>query len=140
MSSALAMVLMVAMAVPGNGPEKVSGEVEQERLDLRGEWRGELRSKSHGVPPMSHEVELAGGRVRLRAHGKTISDAPCQITDEGSGRLRIKVRHLESLGIYRWDGDRLTISYKLNDLGWPNSFRVDEDQSLLILHRVKPGK
>ena len=39
MSSALAMVLMAAMTVPGNGPEKVSGEVEK-RLDLRGEWEG----------------------------------------------------------------------------------------------------
>jgi hypothetical protein len=28
MSSALAMVLMAGMVVPGNGPEKVSGEVQ----------------------------------------------------------------------------------------------------------------
>ena len=43
MSSALAMILMTAMVVPGNGPEKVSGEVEQEqRLDLSGEWEGTI--------------------------------------------------------------------------------------------------
>ena len=41
MSSALAMILTAAMAVPASGPEKVSGEVEQ-GLDLRGEWEGLL--------------------------------------------------------------------------------------------------
>jgi len=39
MSSAFAMILMATMAVPGNGPEKVSEEVEQ-RLDVSGEWEG----------------------------------------------------------------------------------------------------
>ena len=39
MSSALVMVLMAAMAVPGNGPEKVAGEVKQE-LDMNGRWEG----------------------------------------------------------------------------------------------------
>jgi hypothetical protein len=33
------LVLMMAMVVPGNGPEMVSGEVEQ-RLDLHGKWKG----------------------------------------------------------------------------------------------------
>jgi hypothetical protein len=37
--SALAMILTAAMAVPRNGPENVSGEVEQ-GLDLREEWEG----------------------------------------------------------------------------------------------------
>ena len=34
MSSKLAMVLMVAMVVSGNGPEKVSGEVRDEVSEL----------------------------------------------------------------------------------------------------------
>jgi hypothetical protein len=38
--SALAMILTAAMVVPGDGPEKVSGELcRMRRLDLRGEWK-----------------------------------------------------------------------------------------------------
>jgi hypothetical protein len=37
--SALAMILVAAMGLPGDGSEKVSGEMEQ-GLDLRGTWEG----------------------------------------------------------------------------------------------------
>jgi hypothetical protein len=43
--STLAMILTAAMAVPGDGSEKVSGELVEEKLDLRGQWRGTLYSR-----------------------------------------------------------------------------------------------
>src|SRR5215469_9506700 len=98
MSSALAMVLMAAMVVPANRPEKVSGEVEQ-RLDLRGEWEG----------------------TRYDANGDEwvieINFAEWGIVDEGAGRLRFKYDISSGYGIYQQHGDRLTISISAAETG-----------------------
>jgi hypothetical protein len=44
------------------------------------------------------------------------------------------------LGIYQQHGDRLIICYRDVDKGRPTSFQAGEDQALLTLRRVKPGK
>ena len=56
--SALAMILMTAMVVPGKGPEKVSMEMEQ-GLDLSEEWEGTIEARDQGIV----------GPIRI-AHGK----------------------------------------------------------------------
>jgi hypothetical protein len=131
------------MAVPGIGPEKVSGEVEQ-GLDLRGEWEGthqrplgkpvavRLRHTSHlgWVLRATHRI---GGKnvVELRPLGT--------VTDEGKGCLKIGNGNT-LLGIYKWDGESLLICYRSVEVSRPTSFHARDDQTLLILRRVKPGK
>jgi hypothetical protein len=57
MSSALAMILTAAMAVPGNGPEKVSGEIE-DGLNLGGKWEGILYHRMGAAVSQDPEEEL----------------------------------------------------------------------------------
>jgi hypothetical protein len=57
--SALTMVLMAAMAVPGDGPKKGPGEKVQ-GLELRGEWEGEWIVRQTTIP-----VSLRDGKFYL---------------------------------------------------------------------------
>jgi hypothetical protein len=129
MSSALAMVLMAAMAVPGNGPEKVSGEVEQ-GLDLSGDWQ------------LTIEVEHGLGNVALVAAGSKLIKK-FDIRDEGEGKVRLRFANgsaNELLGIYRQEGDHILINCARAPDGRPTSFEKRESYIRIILHRVKPGK
>jgi hypothetical protein len=135
---ALAMVLATAMTVPGNGPEKVSGEMVRERqpLNLQGKWkatvywRGPVIKGEASVVEQQFRVEFGkNNHVEVRAWRKPI--------DEGNGNLRMG----RNLGIYEQDGNRLRICIStLDDESRPTSFHADEKQCLLILHRVKPRK
>jgi hypothetical protein len=126
MSSALAMILAAAMAVPGNGPEAVSGEMEQ-GLDLRGEWEGEWRIAAGGV----RQFELSNGRM-------SIPDILFQIRCQDGNRLRIQWDEDFYLGIYQRCDDRVLICLRDANYGLPTSFGLDERQIILILRRVKP--
>jgi hypothetical protein len=131
MSSALAMVLMAAMAVPGNGPENVSREVEQ-RLDLSGEWEGIYTTDKE----QTLRVHLNRYRVRLENDDCDFAFDNSMV-DEGRGRLRFQ----GLLGIYQQDEERLIICLgRIGTHERPTSFRIGNGQSLLILHRVKPRK
>jgi hypothetical protein len=141
MSSALGMVLMAAMAVPGNGPEKASGEVEQ-GLDLRGKWKGVWKSDK-----AEYEVNQLGEGWSWGSwsYQRLPKDAPClilipDIADEGESKLRLTWVGDPCVGIYKQDGDRLTICFCDARKSRPTSFRAGNGQELLILHRVKPGK
>jgi hypothetical protein len=137
MSSALALVLTAAMAVPGNGPEKVSGEVVQEpqRLELIGEWEGIWEWDRSGLRGrasirdgyLSRSVKNIKFAWRYRL---------ASIKDQGDGKFSIDgIR----LGIYRQHGNNLTLCFREKE-GRPTSFRAGDGQQLLILHRVKPRK
>jgi hypothetical protein len=125
------MVLMAAMPVPGSGPEKVLGEVEQ-GLDLRGEWEGTW--DNHGGKTM--RVKLTEDKIHMNT-GAVIISVKNSIIDEGNGKL-----HYEGvLGLYQQDGERLLICLGFPGTNQrPKSFQKDEWKNLLILHRVKPGK
>jgi hypothetical protein len=135
MSSALAMVLTAAMAVPGNGPEKVSGEVEQ-GLDLRGEWEGTWRNP--GWPGEADDlIYLSGTKFSISVKGSPFISFYHTIVDEGDNKLRFS----EGLaGIYRQDGGRITICLRAADKGRPTDFQAGNGQHLITLHRVKPRK
>src|SRR5262249_54447851 len=112
MSSALVMVLMAAMAVPGNGPEKVSGEVEQ-RLDLRGEWEGHCfyMSDKGDSPPVHFTCKEP--RILI---GEDCFVEGIELVDEGQGRVKITrtagvLNQQPSNGIYRHDGNRLLMCF-----------------------------
>ena len=136
MSSALAMVLAAAMAVPGNGPEKVSGELEQ-GLDLRGKWMGTAEG---GSWRLQGKLQLGNGRIHLVGEPEVWH--AYESIHEGEGRLSFSFRASPPrLGIYKWEDDDLLVCICTNPRGQrPTTFRASEDQCLLILHRVKPRK
>jgi hypothetical protein len=135
MSSALAMVLTAAMAVPGNGPETVSAEMEQ-GLDLSGRWEGVYINADEGMM----EARLRDGGIGL-ATGEGGSFIKSIFTDEGGGSVRFILNDAAPyLGIYEQQEDDIVICFRFTDDGRPTSIRVADGPYLLILHRVKPRK
>jgi hypothetical protein len=133
--SALAMLLVVAMAVPGNGPEKESGEIEQ-RLDLSGEWRGTS-------PTYDYVVVVIVNSGLLDLFGTIMPDTfDWRFVDECNGKCHVIRPRLGTLpGIYESRQDQVFILLRLDPLkARPSSFTDNEDAILLILHRVKPSK
>lgn len=129
--SVLAMILSIAMAVPGDVPEKESAEIEKEQvLDLRGEWEGTLRSELGevcGVRIDSQWMFFDSDKITIGWH---ISD----FVDEGKGNLRFIGR----LGRYRQEKDRLFIC-----IGDAKGRPLDIGKQygdLYILRRVRPSE
>jgi hypothetical protein len=139
---ALAMILTAAMMVPGDGPEKVSGEMvrESEPLDLKAKWVGTLENETTlweiRVPGNQWVYRQLRPKGRFRGPAYMIPDT----VDEGSGRLRLNWIDTPCLGIYQQHGDRLVISFRESRKGRATSFRPTDDQYLLILHRVESSK
>jgi len=132
--SVLAMILAVAMVVPGSGPEKVSGEMEQ-GLDLCGEWKGTFRHRDGDVG----RAHLSAGWLNLKMP-TSVSVASWRTVNEGEGKLQIELGLEDYLGIYHRDSDRVTICFRNVRSGYPRSFDIGDGQYLLILHLVKPRK
>jgi len=137
--SALTMILTAAMVVPGNGPEMVSGELIEQRLDLSGEWQGVAK----GGPEWSSfsgNFTFSGGIIRFQKAPDELKSF--EIIDEGEGRLSVSLwGSVPYHGIYKREDRNLLICLP-ND-PWsqrPMSFRASKDQHLLILHRVKSRK
>jgi hypothetical protein len=130
MSSALAMVLAAGMAVPGSGPEKVSGKTVQ-LLDLRGEWEGTWIN-SFGPA----DVKLRGNWLRLGGR----FTVRFSYSDAGEGKLRLVIADYPRTALYRRAGSNIIICWSTHGKEWPDSIRVTENQEIYILHRVKPGK
>lgn len=144
--STLVLVLAAGITVSGNGPEMVSGKVEQ-RLDLSGEWKGTWQlPDGQFTPAFSTEQRIPGvpeGGIIVGEEwdGRSIFIRRDSLIEEESGyfSLRFKGRR-GSLGIYQQDGDRVVLCFRIAGKGYPRSFRGGNGQHLLILHRVKPGK
>jgi hypothetical protein len=136
--SVLAIILMAAMAAPGDGAEKVSGDLVEQGLSLRGKWRGSYRlSRS-----FAFDVAVTRDSVLLLNGENVCVSRRLHLVDEGNGRLRWSesVDGLR-LGIYKWENDRLFISLGLPGTGQrPISFDYGEGKRLLILHRVNSRK
>jgi hypothetical protein len=137
MSSALAMVLMAAMTVPGSGPEKVSSDVD-ERLNLGGQWTVTYHCVSGQTDEWVAIVE--GGHFKLRSKDKTLTINFGEVQDEGRGNIRWTGGPRELLGIYRRYGDRVIISFREASTGRPKYFNTEKDQDIIILDRGKPAK
>jgi hypothetical protein len=139
--SALAMILTAAMMVPGDWPEKVSGEVRKpQQLDLRGEWRGIRKTEKDKYEVYASEGMGSLSCRRLPKGRQGPFYLSPRITDEGGGKLRLIWWDNPCLAIYEQDGDRLTICFRDARKGRPISFRSSDGHDLLILHRVKPRK
>jgi hypothetical protein len=130
--SALAMVLAAGLAV-GDGPERVSGEVAR-GLDLHGEWEGTIRH-SFGE---DHPVVLDKDRVLTEDDGLLSLGFFLEISDEGKGKVQIRLGGSARAGIYKHEGEDVVICFCRVDR--PTEFRAGNGRSLLILHRVKLRK
>jgi hypothetical protein len=131
--SALAMILTTAMAVPGDGPKKVSMEMEQ-RLDLSGEWFG---TKDDGC--VASDILLLPGRGTVCLGGCLVAD-PFVCFDRGHGVADVKWGSENFLGIYRQQGDIVIICFSATSRGRPTAFRSGDDRILFALHRIKSHK
>lgn len=127
--SALAMILTAAMAVPGDGPERVSGELSQmRRLDLRGKWKLEFLGGT--LEPLSREEVIRALRIQ----------------DMGEGRLRMALPKtykgdlvfIPYTGTYRQERDRVVIHFRIVAEKTPTAFRDHFPQGCIILHRIEP--
>lgn len=127
--SALAMILTPAMVVQEYMPDKLSGGTKQ-RLDLSGEW-------VFTFPPDNSEV-IGRGEDFIRMF---------EVRDEGDGKFCMAFwtetdylrRHI-LVGIYRQDEGRVLMCFGREDKTRPTSFRTEDGQFFLTLHRVKPSK
>jgi hypothetical protein len=136
--STLVIVLTAAMAVPGNGPDMVSGETRQ-GLDLNGRWEGTLQANGQ-IQPVRGQLEIERGAVTLRILENTVR-GPFAVIDEGEGRLRLKMFEINYFGIYQQGGDRVVLCLRRAKRGgYPTSFVASDDQAVFILHRVKSRK
>jgi hypothetical protein len=126
------VLVMAAGMVLGDGPQRVSGEVEQ-GLDLRGEWEGTW----YWPCGLNDPMQLSRGTMTLASGGRGSTSV---IADEGGGRCRFSIIHRLMLGIYEQDPDRVIICFREGGEERPVSFERTAEQHLLILHRVKPGK
>ncbi|HEY7155522.1 MAG TPA: hypothetical protein VH575_16285 [Gemmataceae bacterium] len=125
------VVILTAMVVPGIGPEAVSAEMVQ-GLDLSWEWEGTYWS----FTGRNYKAKLSGDWLKLE-DGQGLR---LVITDEGGGKAKIEMTSYLLLSIYRQEGDRVIIALRDGRRGWPVSLRISDNQHLLILHCVKPGK
>lgn len=144
--SALAMILTAAMVVPGDGPTMESGEVVQlpQPLNLREcWWEGFYQSPKGRWLPAASNV-LCGPDFVIEAtlpNGShcAVLHLDKSLIDEGNGKLSI-AKEVAYLGIYKQEDDRVIISLRPAEKGYPTKFGAGDGQSLLILHRVKPRK
>jgi hypothetical protein len=134
--STLVIALMAGMAV-GTGPgQKVPDEAAR-KLDLSGRWEGVWQDDQGKV----WRAWVADGMLTGES-GHLFMELPLKdIVDEGAGKFRVMHKDVvASLGIYRWDGDRVFLCYRWERDDRPTSFRAGEHQEFLILRRVKPRK
>jgi hypothetical protein len=140
MSSRLAMVVMAAMTLPGNGPEKMSDEVTRERLDLSGKWEGNI---SHQMG-FSISASIEKGHLAevnwLGGGPMVVASYRLSVTSEGPGRFRLTLNGERYVGIYKWGSSEVILCYRQAEQGHPTSFRAGNGQHLLILRRAKPAK
>jgi hypothetical protein len=138
MSSALALVLMAGMAVPGDGPEKVSGEVVEPRplagnklWQQRVAWRGRRASGE-----FYHLVE--GGKLFLAS--VVPQRVRYLVVDEGQGRLSLQdvTGQIIYHGIYSRGTDDIIISFCDAKYKRPTSFREvgEREHRLYLFHKT----
>ena len=129
-----ALVLLLAAGMVANDcPAAVSSEMEQ-GLGLSGEWVGTVAYS----PGEVFDAEFSDNMLKQERClcRRAIRYIPA---DEGAGRFRlVDDAGLVRLGIYRREGDRLTICIASAGAKRPRLFDpIDGKQELFVLHRWK---
>lgn len=124
--SSLVMILTVAMMVPGNGPERASGEIAMPQpLDLKGQWWLTCGKDSY---------EISGEEI-IRSW---------KLRDEGIGRFRMTVTIMKQdflmLGIYRQEKEKILMCFRNADYGRPTRIQDCDGQFVVTLRRIKSRK
>ena len=137
--SALAMILMAGMTV-GDVPGKMAGEIQEQRLDLSGEWEGTWLDFASELFNWQDRVKIKDGILtRTTSWGLSVSD-PCPIfTVTGKGTFRMRTDDSVSDGIYKIEKGELVLYFEAKNK-CPSSFKLKPDSLLITLHRVKPRK
>jgi uncharacterized protein (TIGR03067 family) len=113
---------------------------------IQGEWK--VTSRTDGGRPstdQNHWTFAAGGTAEIRdPTGRVASsltytvsfDGNLKALDfyEGQGNGRTELRQ----GIYKLDGDTLTVSFTVGNTPRPTSFDPADDHYVLVLERVRP--
>src|SRR5690348_5162621 len=99
------VLVMAAGMVLGDGPERVSAEVE-ERLNLEGQWEGLWVDEKIG----EYEMIFRGSQSPMTLIARSYHFSPLVI-DEGAGKLTFRSGRWIELGIYQQDNDRLIICF-----------------------------
>jgi hypothetical protein len=135
--STLVLVMAAGMML-GEGPAKVSGEMEQ-GLELSGEWEGLWHDGKSG---RCLQLQISGGVMTGDCGDVNLAPLSVnRVVDEGSGKFHLSWPKKEvAFGIYKQDGDCVTLCCSHPGQGRPNDFRVNDHQHVIILYRVKPRK
>lgn len=135
--SALAMILTAAIAVPGDVPEMVPGEMVQEPqpLVLRGEWQGIW----YNADGRNHVAVVRPYRPNWIS-ATCGAGYPFVCYMDGPGAFRGEIFGKKVLGIFRQESDRLTLCFREVGKGRPIVFRRSDEQHLIIIRCVKPAK
>jgi hypothetical protein len=130
------ILILTPTGVMADGPAKAEAEVAVERLDMRGKWEGKFL-----FVDIEWKAEITDGKLRMHDKGKPIAAGDWIVSDEGHGKLRIQTCPGKiGRGIYKVEGDRVTICFSDMPDPRPKEYRVTKKQAMYILNRVKPGK
>lgn len=129
-----------------DSPEKTTSELVQ-RLDMRGNWEGSFDDPKDIAKNCLFEYRRStffkgSPYIRGTLWTKDQGYVEMGITDEGKGFLKVAREVGTTLGIYKQDGNKVVICYREREGTRPTSFRISDNQHLLILRRVnkKQGK
>jgi hypothetical protein len=126
MSSALARILAAGMVI-GDGPEKVSREVER-GLDLRGEWEG------MGVNGWEEATVRLKGDVLTLGIGGQKGTYHIQFADDGHGKFRMSMTDMppQIQGRYEMGEGSVVLTF------WVGLKR--DKEVVITLERINPRK
>ncbi len=131
MASTLATILMAAIVVPGDVPEKRPAEMVRE-LDLSGEWEGTWESRDVIRAEMKHGIIRASGKLEDRLCGR------CQVIFASESLVKVDYEGRAFQGIYKLDGERLLICIGPTSEKRPVSYKAGGGEKyLFIFRRVK---
>jgi hypothetical protein len=131
------VLLLAAELAPGDGPEKVSGEVAEGRLHLDGKWEGYWYSL---ISSLYDPVYLDNGEIRRRYPGEAVDRSFGTVFVEGKRNLRLVSARRTQLGIYHQEGDCFKICVHYGVGPRPTGFGDHPDWILFVFRRVPPGK
>jgi hypothetical protein len=129
-----AMVLVSALAADDDR-EAVKADLGKVCVCLDGPWLG-LWPLSGDDPD---QIMLHGGRMTVVCGRRTL-DAPCTITADGEGTVRLTLGGDVRLGVYRLEGAAVHVCFSRQPGKRARGFHPGPDEELWVLQRIELGK
>lgn len=121
----LIVTLFGLMEIRGDVPAGIPEEVDDPSVMFDGKWYGRLYTTEYFTIE-----EVVNGRILESAEPVTFGPPPILA---GEIRLKWRINGAEYLGIYKREKSKITISLRLKEFGWPDSFEAKEGQSILVI-------